>query len=62
LRFKGVTIVSPESSFLVLGPAVLSSVVVDSLAGLRGKGESGSGRSSKEKIERSSPFHWSPKR
>lgn len=57
LRLEGVTAVSFESSFFVLGPALISNLVVESLDNLRGKGESGSGWSSKEKIERSSPFH-----
>ena len=60
-RFPGFTVESSEKSLFVLGPAFWSKVVVDSLVGVGGIGERGNGRSSKEKIDRSSPFHWSPK-
>ena len=55
-RFPGFTVDSSEFSLLVLGPA-LSSVTVEPLVGVGGIGESGKGRSSREKMDRSSPFH-----
>lgn len=57
LRLPGLTVDSSEFSLLVFGP---SRVVVDSL-GVGGMGESGRGRSSRENIDKSSPFHWSPR-
>lgn len=66
-RFPGLTVDSSENSFLVLGPDFGSRKESDdneadeSLRGVGGIGERGKGRSSSEKIERSSPFHWSPK-
>lgn len=56
-KLPGFTVDSSEFCFLVFGPAFWStSDEVDSL-GMEGLGSSGSGKSSKEKIERSSPFH-----
>lgn len=55
-RFPGFTVDWLEKSFLVVGPA-LSKVVEESLVGVGGRGDNGSGRSSREKIDKSSPFH-----
>lgn len=56
-RFPGLTVTSSEWSFLVFVPCFLSKEAVEALDGVGGIGDSGRGRSSKEKIERSSPFH-----
>jgi hypothetical protein len=64
LAFKlpGLTVDSSESSFLVVAAAAAFSTneVVDSFLGVGGVASRGSGRSSREKIDKSSPFHWSP--
>lgn len=60
LAFKlpGLTVDSSEFSFLVAAPAAFSSKeVVDSFLGVDGLDSRGSGRSSWEKIDKSSPFH-----
>lgn len=59
-KLPGFTVDSSEFCFLVFGPVVWStSDELDSL-GVEGLASSGKGKSSREKIERSSPFHWSP--
>lgn len=58
-KLPGLIVDPSEISFFVLDPA--SKVVVDAFIGVGGTAESGSGRSSREKIDKSSPFHWSPK-
>jgi hypothetical protein len=61
LKFPGFTFNSAESSLLIPGPGFCTRLEVDPFEGVGGTVESGRGRSSKEKIDRSSPFHWSPK-
>jgi hypothetical protein len=60
-RLPGFTLETSEFSFLVFGPAFKTNDVVELLVGEGGIGESGRGRSSSEKMDKSSPFHWSPK-
>lgn len=66
LRLAGVTPVSESASLrdsVGEGAPVESRSLIDVSAagsGLGGRGDTGSGLSSTEKIDRSSPFHWSP--
>lgn len=53
----GLTVDSSEKSRFVLGPALGTRLAVESVGGELGMGESGRGWSSREKMERSSPFH-----
>jgi hypothetical protein len=61
LMFPGLTVDSFENSFFVLGPAFDPRLEDESFVGDGGRGESGRGRSSNENIDKSSPFHWSPR-
>ncbi len=60
LMLPGFTVDSSENSFLVFGPAFGTRLVEEPFTGEGGIGESGKGRSSRENIDKSSPFHWSP--
>lgn len=61
LRLLGFTVASSENSFLVLGPASATRFVEEPFGGddgiERGRGDKGRGLSSRENIDRSSPFH-----
>lgn len=61
LMFPGLTVDSFENSFFVLGPAFGARLEEESFAGEGGRGERGSALSSKENMDKSSPFHWSPR-
>jgi hypothetical protein len=57
LIFPGFTVDSIEKSFFARGPAFKPRLEDESFVGEGGSGERGNGWSSKEKIDRSSPFH-----
>lgn len=57
LMFPGLIVAWLENSFLVLGSAFDLAEEDESTDEDRGTGERGNGLSSKEKIDRSSPFH-----
>lgn len=61
LMFPGLTVDSFENSLFVLGPAFDARLAEELFAGEGGRGDSGSGLSSNENIDKSSPFHWSPR-